>query len=103
MEEGRDCSSPHPEDRYDVSYFLSPGDKLPGKMYNLRGCYLNQDPYKFDRNFFKMSPGKKSKVLNQSQSPVRLQPFEQYVKLFIHENNMLTKETPHQLKKKFIT
>ncbi|XP_072032280.1 mycocerosic acid synthase-like polyketide synthase [Amphiura filiformis] len=56
LEEGRDCSSPHPESRFDASYFLSPGEKLPGKMYNLRGCYLTQDPYTFDRNFFKMSP-----------------------------------------------
>ena len=58
LEEGRDCSSPHPGNRYDVSYFLSPGEKLPGKMYNLRGSYISQDPLKFDRNFFKMSLGK---------------------------------------------
>ncbi|XP_072018138.1 mycocerosic acid synthase-like [Amphiura filiformis] len=56
LAEGRDCSSTHPEKRYDVSYFLSPGEKLPGKMYNRRGCYLTQDPYTFDRSFFKMSP-----------------------------------------------
>ena len=58
LAEGKDCTSGHPESRYDVDFFQSPGEKLPGKMYTMRGGFLTQDTYTFDRKFFKMSEGK---------------------------------------------
>ena len=55
---GLDCTTPLPPDRFDVSYFLSPGEKTAGKMYIPNGGYIKQNPYMFDRQFFKMPPGK---------------------------------------------
>ena len=55
---GLDCTVPIPPERFDASYFLSPGAKTAGKMYIQNGGYISQDPYMFDRQFFKMPPGK---------------------------------------------
>ncbi|XP_071790470.1 uncharacterized protein [Asterias amurensis] len=54
--EGLDCTTPTPPERFDTSYFLSPGEKTAGKMYIQNGGYISQDPYMFDRQFFKMPP-----------------------------------------------
>ena len=62
LAEGLDCTTPKPRDRFDASYFLSPGDKAAGKLYTQNGGYISQDPYMFDRQFFKMPPGR---YLNQ--------------------------------------
>ncbi|XP_033627569.1 phthiocerol/phenolphthiocerol synthesis polyketide synthase type I PpsD-like [Asterias rubens] len=56
LTEGLDCTTPIPRDRFDASYFLSPGDKAAGKLYTQNGGYISQDPYMFDRQFFKMPP-----------------------------------------------
>ncbi|KAJ8028797.1 Highly reducing polyketide synthase sor1 [Holothuria leucospilota] len=56
LSKGLDCTTPPPADRFDVSYFLYPGNKLPGKMYNLCAGYLKRNPEYFDRQFFKISP-----------------------------------------------
>ncbi|XP_033118013.1 phthiocerol/phenolphthiocerol synthesis polyketide synthase type I PpsD-like [Anneissia japonica] len=56
LAKGLDCSVPPPPDRFDTSYFLYPGNKIPGKMYNKNGGYLTHDPKEFDRQFFRMSP-----------------------------------------------
>ena len=58
LSNGLDCTSPPPDDRFDCNYYLSPDQKLPGKIYSKRGGFLQQDPYMFDRKFFKISPGK---------------------------------------------
>ena len=57
LAEGRDCSSPLPKDRFDVSAFYHPDLKKNGKIYCERGGFLEQDVLKFDRQFFKMPPG----------------------------------------------
>lgn len=54
---GLDCTTPPPPERFDASHYLYPGNKLPGKMYNLTAGYLKQHPEHFDRQFFKISPG----------------------------------------------
>ncbi|XP_071952684.1 phenolphthiocerol/phthiocerol polyketide synthase subunit C-like [Antedon mediterranea] len=56
LKEMRDCTTSHPAERFDKSSFFYPGDKKKGKLYTKRGGYLKQDPFKFDRQFFKMSP-----------------------------------------------
>ncbi|XP_038057186.1 polyketide synthase-nonribosomal peptide synthetase hybrid himA-like [Patiria miniata] len=53
---GLDCTTSVPADRFDASYFLSPGEKRAGKMYIKNGGYISQDPYMFDRQFFHMPP-----------------------------------------------
>ncbi|XP_022093206.1 uncharacterized protein LOC110980639 isoform X3 [Acanthaster planci] len=53
---GLDCTTPIPPDRFDASYFLSPGEKTAGKIYIQNGGYISQDPYMFDRQFFHMPP-----------------------------------------------
>ncbi|XP_038057226.1 reducing polyketide synthase swnK-like [Patiria miniata] len=53
---GLDCTTSVPADRFDASYFLSPGEKRVGKMYIKNGGYISQDPYMFDRQFFHMPP-----------------------------------------------
>ena len=58
LSQGLDCTTEPPSDRFDTSFYLSPGEKLPGKIYSKRGGFLQQDPYMFDRRFFKMSPGR---------------------------------------------
>ena len=63
---GLDCTTPLPPDRFDVSYFLSPGEKTTGKMYNQNGGYISQDPYMFDRQFFKVPPGKVTQLTNNN-------------------------------------
>ncbi|XP_022093318.1 reducing polyketide synthase PKS1-like [Acanthaster planci] len=57
---GLDCTTPIPPDRFDASYFLSPGEKMAGKMYIQNGGYISQDPYMFDRQFFHMPPDEAS-------------------------------------------
>ncbi|XP_072047582.1 mycocerosic acid synthase-like [Amphiura filiformis] len=56
LSQGLDCTTPPPSDRYDCNFYHSPGEKLPGKIYSERGGFLQQDPYMFDRKFFKISP-----------------------------------------------
>jgi acyl transferase domain-containing protein len=51
-----DCTVPTPEDRFDTSYFYHPTAKVPGKMYNRCGGYLNVPVDQFDRKFFRMPP-----------------------------------------------
>ncbi|KAI0217678.1 Phthiocerol/phenolphthiocerol synthesis polyketide synthase type I PpsA [Lamellibrachia satsuma] len=56
LSEGRDCSSPLPQDRFDVASFYHPDLKKTGKLYCERGGFLKHDVLKFDRQFFKMPP-----------------------------------------------
>ncbi|XP_072169991.1 phenolphthiocerol/phthiocerol polyketide synthase subunit C-like [Diadema setosum] len=56
LAKGVDCTTSLPPDRFDESFFLCPGEKRPGKMYNVCGGYLTEHPELFDRQFFKMSP-----------------------------------------------
>ncbi|XP_033127340.1 mycolipanoate synthase-like [Anneissia japonica] len=56
LKENRDCTGPHPANRFNTSFYLSPGEKKKGKIYTKAGGYLKQDPMMFDRQFFKMSP-----------------------------------------------
>ncbi|XP_071491503.1 phenolphthiocerol/phthiocerol polyketide synthase subunit C-like [Diadema antillarum] len=56
LAKGLDCTTPPPADRYDQSFFIIPGEKRPGKMYNKCGGYLRKNPEYFDRQFFKISP-----------------------------------------------
>ncbi|KAI0228216.1 hypothetical protein LSAT2_021307 [Lamellibrachia satsuma] len=56
LSEGRDCSSPLPQDRFDVAAFYHPDLKKTGKLYCERGGFLKQDVLKFDRQFFKIPP-----------------------------------------------
>ena len=56
LSQGLDCTTPIPPGRFDESYFLSPGPKTTGKIYIQNGGYISQDPYMFDRQFFKMPP-----------------------------------------------
>ena len=57
LAKGLDCTTPPPADRFDSSFFLYPGKKLPGKMFNKCAGYLANNPEMFDRQFFKISPG----------------------------------------------
>ena len=57
LSKGLDCTIPPPADRFDSSFFLYPGKKIPGKMFNRNAGYLLQHPEEFDRQFFKISPG----------------------------------------------
>ncbi|XP_022084421.1 uncharacterized protein LOC110975878 [Acanthaster planci] len=68
LAKGLDCTVPPPPDRFDASFFLYPGKKLPGKMFNKCAGYLNQNPEIFDRQFFKISP----EEANQLDPQVRL-------------------------------
>ncbi|XP_071966186.1 phenolphthiocerol/phthiocerol polyketide synthase subunit C-like [Antedon mediterranea] len=56
LKEMRDCTTSHPAERFDKSTFFFPGEKKKGKLYTKRGGYLKQDPFMFDRQFFRMSP-----------------------------------------------
>ncbi|XP_071966187.1 uncharacterized protein [Antedon mediterranea] len=56
LKEMRDCTTSHPAERFDKSSFFFPGEKKKGKLYTKRGGYLKQDPFMFDRQFFRMSP-----------------------------------------------
>ncbi|KAI0222902.1 Fusarin C synthetase [Lamellibrachia satsuma] len=56
LSEGRDCSSPLPQDRFDVAAFYHPDLKKTGKFYCERGGFLKQDVLKFDGQFFKIPP-----------------------------------------------
>lgn len=58
LAKGMDCTTPPPSDRFDSSFFLFPGSKIQGKMYNKCAGYLSQNPEHFDRQFFRISPGK---------------------------------------------
>ncbi len=57
LSKGLDCTIPPPADRFDSSFFLYPGKKIPGKMFNRCAGYQLQHPEEFDRQFFKISPG----------------------------------------------
>ncbi|XP_071965634.1 uncharacterized protein [Antedon mediterranea] len=56
LKEMRDCTTSHPAERFDKSSFFFPGNKKKSKLYTERGGYLKQDPFMFDRQFFRMSP-----------------------------------------------
>ncbi|NP_001239013.1 polyketide synthase 2 [Strongylocentrotus purpuratus] len=56
LAKGMDCTTPPPSDRFDSSFFLFPGSKIQGKMYNKCAGYLSQNPEHFDRQFFRISP-----------------------------------------------
>eukprot|EP00058_Branchiostoma_floridae_P024564 XP_002610054.1 hypothetical protein BRAFLDRAFT_89929 [Branchiostoma floridae] len=56
LAEGRDCTIPPPDDRFDTSYFWHP-NRTPGKLYNRCGGYLQCNVFEFDRQFFKIPPG----------------------------------------------
>lgn len=60
LAKGMDCTIPPPAERYDSAFFLYPGKKIPGKMFNRTAGFLKQNPEAFDRQFFKMSPGKQT-------------------------------------------
>ncbi|XP_033631709.1 phthioceranic/hydroxyphthioceranic acid synthase-like [Asterias rubens] len=68
LAKGLDCTTPPPADRFDSSFFLYPGKKLPGKMFNKCAGYLANNPEMFDRQFFKISP----EEANQLDPQVRL-------------------------------
>ncbi|XP_035691275.1 putative inactive phenolphthiocerol synthesis polyketide synthase type I Pks15 [Branchiostoma floridae] len=55
LAEGRDCTIPPPDDRFDTSYFWHP-NRTPGKLYNRCGGYLQCNVFEFDRQFFKIPP-----------------------------------------------
>ncbi|KAI8479823.1 hypothetical protein Bbelb_424440 [Branchiostoma belcheri] len=59
LAEGRDCTIPPPDDRFDASFFWHP-NRTPGKLYNRCGGYLQCNVFEFDRQFFKIPPGKAS-------------------------------------------
>ncbi|XP_071478045.1 phenolphthiocerol/phthiocerol polyketide synthase subunit C-like [Diadema antillarum] len=56
LAKGVDCTASIPPGRFDESFFLFPGEKRPGKMYNVCCGYLTENPELFDRQFFKMPP-----------------------------------------------
>eukprot|EP00058_Branchiostoma_floridae_P003512 XP_002589000.1 hypothetical protein BRAFLDRAFT_87472 [Branchiostoma floridae] len=55
LAEGRDCTIPPPDDRFDTSFLWHP-DRTPGKLYNRCGGYLQCNVFEFDRQFFKIPP-----------------------------------------------
>ncbi|CAH1261350.1 FASN [Branchiostoma lanceolatum] len=55
LAEGRDCTAPPPDDRFDASFFWHP-NRTPGKIYNRCGGYLQGNVFEFDRQFFKIPP-----------------------------------------------
>ncbi|XP_078673121.1 phenolphthiocerol/phthiocerol polyketide synthase subunit C-like [Branchiostoma floridae x Branchiostoma belcheri] len=55
LAEGRDCTIPPPDDRFDASFFWHP-NRTPGKLYNRCGGYLQCNVFEFDRQFFKIPP-----------------------------------------------
>ncbi|KAI8514684.1 PREDICTED: uncharacterized protein LOC109477090 [Branchiostoma belcheri] len=55
LAEGRDCTIPPPDDKYDRSFLWHPS-RTQGKLYNRCGGYLQGNVFEFDRQFFKMPP-----------------------------------------------
>ncbi|XP_019644380.1 PREDICTED: uncharacterized protein LOC109485299 isoform X3 [Branchiostoma belcheri] len=55
LAEGRDCTIPPPDDRFDASFFWHP-NRTPGKLYSRCGGYLQCNVFEFDRQFFKIPP-----------------------------------------------
>ncbi|XP_066280922.1 phenolphthiocerol/phthiocerol polyketide synthase subunit A-like isoform X2 [Branchiostoma lanceolatum] len=55
LAEGRDCTTPPPDDRFDTSIFWHP-NRTPGKLYNRCSGYLKCNVFEFDRQFFKIPP-----------------------------------------------
>eukprot|EP00058_Branchiostoma_floridae_P012892 XP_002598380.1 hypothetical protein BRAFLDRAFT_96863 [Branchiostoma floridae] len=55
LAEGRDCTIPPPDVRFDTSFLWHPY-KTPGKLYNRCGGYLQCNVFEFDRQFFKIPP-----------------------------------------------
>jgi acyl transferase domain-containing protein/acyl carrier protein len=55
LEQGRDAVSIIPADRWNLDAFYDPDPDAPGKMTTRHGAFLS-DPYRFDAEFFAISP-----------------------------------------------
>lgn len=55
-----------PPERWSVEEFYSPDKNAPGKMYTRRGGFIDQSPYAFDADFFKVVP-KEAETMDPQQ------------------------------------